>query len=78
MMTLTTQTGRVVDIDPFDQGSIDAARAGGECVGVAVAEGLVEAARAGQVTSAEELPEEYRRLLGRLIFGSTSQSKASD
>lgn len=70
MITVTTQTGRVVEIDPLDQASIDAARAGGECVGVAVAEALVDAARVGQAASIEQLPDEYRRHLGRLLFGS--------
>jgi hypothetical protein len=80
MIKFTTTSGRVIDIDPFDQGSIDAARAcpdvhGG--VGLAVAKAVLEAAQAGKITSAEQLPEEFRRHLGRLLFSGNVMREVS-
>ena len=56
--------GETIEVNPFSQASIDAAKAQapGKGVGPAVAAELLAQMADGRVTSAVQLPEEYRRL----------------
>ncbi len=63
-MEFINRRGETIELDPFNQQAIDAAKAAapGEGVGPAVAGELFARISDGTVTSASQLPPEYRRL----------------
>ena len=64
LITFPTKSGKDLLINPFDQASIDAAKAEapGEGVGPAISAHLVGLIGRGLITNAEILPAEYRHL----------------
>lgn len=64
LITFRTKSGKDLLINPFDQASIDAAKAEapGEGVGPAISAHLVGLIGRGLITNAEILPAEYRHL----------------
>ena len=63
-MEFIDRHGKKINVDPFDQASIDAAKtaAPGEGVGLAVESELLGQLAAGKVANANQLPFEYRHL----------------
>lgn len=78
VLTFRTRAGEELLINPFDQASIDAAKAAapGEGVGPAVSAHLVALMGRGIITDASLLPAEYRHL-SALICTSLSQAEAA-
>ena len=77
VLTFRTRAGEDILINPFDQASINAAKAAapGEGVGPAVSAHLVALMGRGLITDASLLPAEYRHLRA-LIGSSPSQAEA--
>lgn len=77
VLTFRTRAGEELLINPFDQASIDAAKAAapGEGVGPAVSAHLIALMGRGLITDASLLPAEYRHL-SALIGTSPSQAAA--
>lgn len=77
LITFPTKSGKDLLINPFDQASIDAAKAEapGEGVGPAISAHLVGLICRGLITNAEILPAEYRHL-SALIGTSLPQAAA--
>lgn len=71
LLTFRTKSGKDLLINPFDQASIDAAKAEapGEGVGPAISAHLVGLIGRGLITNAEVLPDEYRHLAA--LIGTT-------
>lgn len=65
-MKFITREGNAITVDPLSQHSIDAAKAAapGQGIGPAVAGELFNQIADGAVTSAAQLPDEYRHLAG--------------
>lgn len=78
VLTFRTRAGEELLINPFDQASIDAAKAAapGEGVGPAVSAHLVALIGSGLLADTSLLPAEYRHL-SALIGTSPTQAKAS-
>lgn len=63
-MQFTNRHNEVIEFDPFDQASIDAAKAKapGEGIGPLVAGELLSKIESGEITKTSQLPPEYQRL----------------
>lgn len=72
LLTFRTKSGKDLLINPFDQASIDAAKAEapGEGIGPEISAHLIGMIGRGLVTDAGLLPAEYRHLFA--LFGTTS------
>ena len=77
VLSFHTRSGKDLLINPFDQASIDAAKAAapGEGVGPAVSSHLITLMGRGLITDASLLPAEYRHL-SALIGSSQPQAEA--
>lgn len=77
LLTFHTKSGKDLLINPFDQASIDAAKAEapGEGIGPAISAHLVGLIGRGLVTDASLLPAEYRHL-SALIGTTSAQAEA--
>jgi hypothetical protein len=63
-MEFISRQGKKIKFDPFDQASIDAAKAQapGEGIGPAVGAELVNWIAGGEMTKLDQLPSEYKQL----------------
>jgi hypothetical protein len=74
-MQVKTMNGMMMEVDPQDQDSINGARqraGAGQGVGPAVQAALIQKIWEGKITRHDELPEEYRAVLGRMLTNAAS------
>lgn len=65
-MKFTAQTGQILEVNPLNQASIDAAKAvaPGKGLGPAIGAALISKIAYGEITDMSQMPIEYR-LLGK-------------